>query len=84
MIDQTKLLARLIELIRNLSTTADIDIYMMSILSMDAYNHGYNEGMLGVGSQIGAASVFGQSNIAAGSFERGASFYAISYTIGNV
>ena len=56
---------------------------MMSILSMDAYNHGYTGGMLGVGSQIGAASVFGQSNIAAGSFERGASFYAISHIIGS-
>lgn len=35
-VDQTKLLARLLELTRNLSTVADLDVYMRSVLSAAA------------------------------------------------
>lgn len=60
----------------------------MAILAMDAYNRGYNAGMGnaqnglgGVGSQIGNATVSKQSNFADGSPELNASFYAQSYTL---
>lgn len=40
---------------------------MMSILSMDAYNHGYDEGITGLGSKIGTATALIQSDTANGS-----------------
>ena len=55
---------------------------MLSILSMDAYNHGYAEGIKCLGSQIGTASIFAQSEVADGSAGVAADFYALAYTIG--
>ncbi len=56
---------------------------MLSILSMDAYNRGYNEGITGLGtSNVGNASVEAMSTSEPGSAEVNASFFAISYTIG--
>lgn len=57
---------------------------LLSILSMDAYNRGYNVGISGLsdaaGTRLGAATIRAQ-DLPVGS--EAASFYAISYTIGS-
>jgi hypothetical protein len=55
----------------------------LAILSMDAYNRGYNQGLGGLGaagSQIGNATFTAQSNTDAEGPEVTASFYASAYT----
>ncbi|MEQ1648014.1 MAG: hypothetical protein ABL901_16935 [Hyphomicrobiaceae bacterium] len=63
------------------------DVFL-AILAMDAYNRGYGaglgdstNGLGGVGSQIGNATVSAQSDITENSAQRNASFYAQSYTL---
>lgn len=56
---------------------------MLSILSMDAYNHGYDQGTVVGQSQIGNATITYQSSILPESAEVAASFYALSYTLGS-
>ena len=60
------------------------DELMLSILSMDAYNRGYDPGISGLsdesGSSIGNATITARSSSQAGSAEVNAGFYAISYT----
>ena len=53
----------------------------LSILAMDSYNRGYNQGVKGLGDtgQIGTATIGPQSNISDDSVEVLAGFYAISY-----
>ena len=62
--------------------TISKDLFL-SILSMDAYNRGYNPGIEGLsdapGTIIGNATIL-NSNIPQGS--QAASFYALSYTLG--
>ena len=62
--------------------TISKDLFL-SILSMDAYNRGYNPGIEGLsdapGTRIGNATIL-NANIPQGS--QAASFYALSYTIG--
>ena len=56
----------------------DADL-LKAILAMDAYNHGYNAGILGLGNQIGTATLTterGQADAEA------IGFYAIAYTLG--
>ncbi len=61
----------------------------LAILAMDAYNRGYNSGVIndpskpleGVGGQrIGNAQILRESPSEVGSPERAASFFAISYS----
>ena len=65
--------------------TISKDLFL-SILSMDAYNRGYNPSIAGlsdaVDTGIGTARVKQASDSRADSAEVAASFYAISYTIG--
>lgn len=61
--------------------TISRDLFL-SILSMDAYNRGYNAGIEELGgpdTKIGNATIKRQSVTADGSPEVTASFYAISY-----
>ncbi len=54
----------------------------LAILAMDAYNRGYNEGLVGlggIGSQIGNATFAVQSDINPNSPDVAASFYAAAY-----
>ena len=64
--------------------TISKDLFL-SILSMDAYNRGYNTGIVGLSdasqTKIGNADILQASNSTAGSPEVTASFYAISYTL---
>ena len=58
---------------------------MLSILSMDAYNRGYNqgiEGLGGIGSNIGTAMISDQSDTLPNTPGVATSFYALAYTIG--
>ncbi len=56
-------------------------VLFLSILSMDAYNRGYNPGIAGLnGTLIGNATIGASSNITPNSPEVAASFYA-AYTI---
>ena len=65
--------------------TISKDLFL-SILSMDAYNRGYNPGISnlsdGPGAQIGTATVFSASSSDPASPEFATSFYALAYTIG--
>ena len=65
--------------------TISKDLFL-SILSMDAYNRGYNPGIAGlsdaVDTGIGTARVKQASDSRADSAEVAASFYAIAYTMG--
>ena len=65
--------------------TISKDLFL-SILSMDAYNRGYNPGIAGLsdatGNVIGNATIRGASDSTDTSPQVAASFYAISYTIG--
>ena len=65
--------------------TMSKDLFL-SILSMDAYNRGYNPGIAGLSdasqTQIGNAKILQASNSLANSAEVAASFYAIAYTMG--
>jgi hypothetical protein len=53
----------------------------LSILAMDSYNRGYNQGVFSVpdASGIGTATVLAQSSILANSNEVAQGFYAIAY-----
>jgi hypothetical protein len=56
----------------------------MAILSMDSYNRGYDEGIVGlggVGSLVGVAEIISQSNVSIGSEDRTVGFYASAYTL---
>ena len=52
-----------------------------AILAMDAYNRGYNQGIMGIADNaaIGNVTVLRESEILAGSAGVNASFYAIAY-----
>jgi len=56
---------------------------MNAILSMDAYNHGYDESVTLAtvlnSTQIGNATIIAQSDITGGSDAREAGFYALAY-----
>ncbi|MCU7846963.1 MAG: type I secretion C-terminal target domain-containing protein [Candidatus Thiodiazotropha sp. (ex Lucinoma kastoroae)] len=60
-----------------------------AILSMDAYNRGYQAGIqfevngqgLSTGQQIGNVTIANESDIASGSEERDAGFYAVEYQV---
>ncbi len=58
---------------------------LKAILSMDAYNRGYDAGIdeseFSSTTHIGNASIIQQSNVTLGSDERNASFYAIAYDL---
>ena len=59
---------------------------LLSILAMDSYNRGYDEGIEGLGglqSQVSAATLVDQSNVSDTSEEVKASFYAAAYTVGS-
>lgn len=63
--------------------TISKDLFL-SILSMDAYNRGYNPGIAGLagpGTRIGNAVISDQSDVDEGTPGVTASFYAISYTL---
>ena len=64
--------------------TISKDLFL-SILSMDAYNRGYNPGIVGlsdaVDTQIGNAAIKAASSSVEDSAEVTASFYAISYSL---
>lgn len=52
-----------------------------AILAMDSYNRGYDEGVNGlggVGSQLGNATLASQSDVSENSDEVAASFYALA------
>ncbi len=56
----------------------------LSILAMDSYNHGYDEGIEnlgGVGADVGYVKILQQSKITVGSPERDAGFYAVAYEL---
>ncbi len=66
--------------------TISKDLFL-SILSMDAYNRGYNPGLAGLGglgSGVGNAviSTDSETTSSTSATAQAASFYAISYTIG--
>ena len=65
--------------------TMSKDLFL-SILSMDAYNRGYNPSIAGLSdasqTQIGNAKILQASNSLANSPQVAASFYAIAYTMG--
>ena len=56
---------------------------LLAILSMDAYNRGYNPGIADlsdtVGTQIGTATISNRSSSLANSPEVAAGFYAVAY-----
>ena len=55
---------------------------MYALLSMDAYNRGYGEGIEGlggVGSSIGNATIVQQSGVGENDPEVAAGFYAVAY-----
>ncbi len=58
---------------------------LRAILAMDAYNQGYDAGVVGVGNNIGNA-MFLRDAVDATVFPEGtaqaASFYAVAYTVG--
>jgi hypothetical protein len=59
---------------------------LLSILAMDSYNRGYDEGIEGLGglqSQVSAATLVDQSNVSDTSEEVKASFNAAAYTVGS-
>ena len=68
--------------------TISKDLFL-SILSMDAYNRGYNPGIAGlsVGGSIGTATIGSDSSILVDAngnrIDQAASFYAAAYTIGS-
>ncbi|GJL65542.1 MAG: hypothetical protein NPIRA05_05130 [Nitrospirales bacterium] len=55
------------------------DELMYAILAMDAYNRGYNPGLVYEGNSIGTATVTQQSETSPNSPEVNAGFYAVSY-----
>ena len=61
------------------------DVFL-AILSVDSYNRGYNQGVKGLSDTggIGTATIIRQSNIADGSTEVAAGFYALAYTVTGV
>jgi len=57
---------------------------MKAILAMDAYNRGYDvgiDGLGGLGSAIGNATLSSQSDTEAGDLGVSAGFYAVSYVL---
>lgn len=62
----------------------DSEELFLSILSMDAYNRGYNEGIStlgGEGSLLGGVEVIQQSDVDEGTVGFQAGFYAIAYEV---
>jgi len=58
--------------------TISKDLFL-AILSMDSYNRGYNQGIIGLGGGIGNAVIRTQSDTTNGSAGVSAGFYAIAY-----
>lgn len=57
---------------------------LLAVLSMDSYNRGYGEGIVGLGglnSQIGSATLVDESDIAENSVGVNAGFYAAAYEV---
>ena len=52
---------------------------MKALLAMHAYNRGYNEGVKGLGNDIGTATYVRQSDVLDGSEAVNSSFYAAAY-----
>lgn len=59
-----------------MSTSSEL---MYAILSMDAYNRGYNQGLVYEGNSIGTATVTLQSDISENGEAVAADFYAVAY-----